>query len=52
MAEHTTACSDVKQQLCYFDELIKVYEQKCPAWRIVEELKRTVKELAQISPTE
>jgi hypothetical protein len=31
---------------------IKVYEQKCPEWRIVQELKRTVKELAQISATE
>ena len=41
-----------KQQLWYFDELIKVYEAKCPEWRIVQELKRTVTELAQISATE
>jgi len=41
-----------KQQLWYFDELLKVYEEKCPEWRIVQELKRTVKELAQISATE
>jgi hypothetical protein len=41
-----------KQQLWYFDELIKVYEKRCPSWRVVEELKRTVKELAQISATE
>ena len=38
-----------KQQLWYFDELMKVYEDKCPEWRIVQELKRTVKELARIS---
>ena len=41
-----------KQQLWYFDELIKVYEEKCPEWRIVHELKRTVKELAQTSARE
>ena len=41
-----------KQQLWYFDELMKVYEDKCPGWRIVQELKRTVKELAQISGTD
>ena len=38
-----------KHQLWYFDELIKVFERRCPNWRIVEELKRTVKELAQLS---
>jgi hypothetical protein len=41
-----------KQQLWYFDELIKVYEAKCPEWRIFQELKRTVKELDQISAEE
>src|SRR6267142_2047906 len=41
-----------KQQLWYFDELIKVYEERCPTWQIVQELKRTVKELAQISATD
>jgi (p)ppGpp synthase/HD superfamily hydrolase len=41
-----------KQQLWYFDELIKVYEERCPNWRIVQELKQTVKKLAQISATE
>ena len=35
-----------KQQLWYFDELIKVFEKTCPYWRIVEELKRAVHELA------
>ena len=37
-----------RQQLWYFDELIKVFEERCPNWRIVEELKRTVAELAQL----
>jgi hypothetical protein len=37
------------QQLWYFDELIKIFEKKCPDWQVVEELKRTVKELAQLS---
>jgi hypothetical protein len=41
-----------EQQLWYFDELIKVYEERCPTWQIVQELKRTVKELAQISAAE
>jgi (p)ppGpp synthase/HD superfamily hydrolase len=41
-----------KQQVWYFDELIKVYEERCSTWQIVRELKRTVKELAQISATD
>jgi (p)ppGpp synthase/HD superfamily hydrolase len=41
-----------KQQLWYFDELIKVYEKRCSTWQIVEELKRTVEELSQISAAE
>ena len=36
-------------QLKYFDRLIEVYEEKCQNWRIVEELKRVVTELAGIS---
>jgi len=39
-----------EHQLRYFDELIKIFEQRCSGWRIVEELKRTVKELAQFLP--
>lgn len=39
-------------QLWYFEELLKVYGQKCPDWRIVSELRRTVAELAQISAGE
>jgi GTP pyrophosphokinase len=38
-----------KQQLWYFVELIKVYEERCPNWRIVAEFKRTVVELSNIS---
>jgi GTP pyrophosphokinase len=34
-----------KQQLWYFDELLKVYGDRCPTWRIIRELKRTVLEL-------
>jgi len=41
-----------KEQLWYFDELIKVYEQRCPNWRIVSELKRVVGDLAQLSASE
>jgi (p)ppGpp synthase/HD superfamily hydrolase len=40
------------QQLWYFGELIKVYEERCPNWRIVKELQRTVEELAQVSATD
>lgn len=41
-----------KEQLWYFEELIKVYEKRCRNWRIVEELKRTVAELSRISAHE
>src|SRR6266851_10503698 len=41
-----------KQQLWYFGELIKVHEERCPNWRIVKELQRTVAELDQISATD
>ena len=37
------------QQLWYFNQLIGVYEQRCPNWRIVEELKRVVTKLDRIS---
>lgn len=40
------------EQLWYFDELIKVYEERCQNWRIVEELKRVVAELKRISAGE
>lgn len=40
------------QQLWYFDELIKVYQERCRNWRIVEELKRTVAELRRVSAGE
>jgi (p)ppGpp synthase/HD superfamily hydrolase len=41
-----------ESQLWYFDELLKVYDKKCRGWRIVEELRRTVSELARISAHE
>jgi (p)ppGpp synthase/HD superfamily hydrolase len=41
-----------KEQLWYFVELIKIYEQRCPNWRIVSELKRVVGELDQLSAGE
>lgn len=40
------------EQLWYFDELIKVYEERCRNWRMVEELKRVVAELKRISAGE
>ena len=39
-------------QIWYFDELLKVYDQECPGWRIVEELKRTVDDLRRLSENE
>jgi (p)ppGpp synthase/HD superfamily hydrolase len=40
-----------KEQLWYFGELINIYEARCPKWRIIEELKRVVAELARVSDT-
>lgn len=40
------------QQLWYFEELIRVYEARCPGWLIVQELKRVVAELRRISAGE
>lgn len=40
------------EQFWYFDELIKVYEERCQNWWIVEELKRVVGELKRISAGE
>jgi (p)ppGpp synthase/HD superfamily hydrolase len=37
------------QQLWYFDELLKIYEARCPNWRIVKELKSVVSELRRAS---
>jgi (p)ppGpp synthase/HD superfamily hydrolase len=37
------------QQLWYFDELLKIYEARCPNWRIVKELKSVVSELRRVS---
>ena len=41
-----------REQLWYFDELMKVYDQRCPNWRIVSELKRVIGELDQLSSGE
>ena len=41
-----------KDQLWYFNELIRVYDEKCPNWRLLEELGRAVKELTQLSEGE
>jgi (p)ppGpp synthase/HD superfamily hydrolase len=41
-----------KEQLWYFDELLKIYEMRCPNWRIIKELKRVVAELARLSASE
>jgi GTP pyrophosphokinase len=41
-----------EQQLWYFEELISVFEKRCPSWRIVEELKRVAAELSHISEQE
>jgi (p)ppGpp synthase/HD superfamily hydrolase len=40
------------EQLWYFDELIKIYEQRCRNWRIIKELKRVVTDLKSISAGE
>jgi (p)ppGpp synthase/HD superfamily hydrolase len=38
-----------EQQLWYYSELLKVFQERCPNWRIVAELERAVAELAQIA---
>lgn len=38
-----------KDQLWYFDELLKIYEMRCPNWRIIKELKQVIAELAMVS---
>jgi GTP pyrophosphokinase len=39
-------------QIWYFEELLKIFEKKCPGWRIVDELKRTTDELTRLSANE
>jgi (p)ppGpp synthase/HD superfamily hydrolase len=41
-----------EQQLWYFRELMKVYDEKCGSWRIVGELGRAVAELRRVSTEE
>jgi GTP pyrophosphokinase len=38
-----------EQQFSYFNELTNVFEKRCPNWRIVQELKRAVAEIARLS---
>jgi (p)ppGpp synthase/HD superfamily hydrolase len=37
------------QQIWYFDELLKIYDARCPNWRIVKKLKSVVSELRRVS---
>lgn len=37
-----------QQQLWYYRELLKMFQTRCPNWRIVAELERAVAELSQI----
>ncbi len=41
-----------EQQLWYFNELLRVYDEKCEDWRIVGKLRRAVTELTEISARE
>jgi len=36
-------------QLWYFDTLLEIFTAKCPKWRIIQELERTVSQLRKIS---
>jgi len=38
-----------QQQLWYYNELLKVFQRRCPDWRIVSEFARAVADLAQIA---
>lgn len=38
-----------EQQLWYYREILKVFQKRCPNWRIVGELARAVSELAKIA---
>jgi (p)ppGpp synthase/HD superfamily hydrolase len=41
-----------REQLWYFNELIKAYEERCADWRLVEELQRVVAKLTEVSAEE
>jgi (p)ppGpp synthase/HD superfamily hydrolase len=41
-----------KEQLWYYNEVLKVYQERCPNWRIVSELKLVIGELTQLSAGE
>jgi (p)ppGpp synthase/HD superfamily hydrolase len=38
-----------QQQLWYYSELLKVFQKRCPDWRIVNEIAQAVAELAQVA---
>jgi len=38
-----------EKRIWYYGELIKIYEQRCPDWRLVDELKRVFAELEELS---
>lgn len=38
-----------EQELWYYSELLKVFQARCPEWRIIAELERAVGELAKIA---
>ena len=38
-----------EQQLWYFRELIRVYDERCATWGVVKKLKETVTQLAEVS---
>jgi hypothetical protein len=38
-----------EQQLWYYSTILKVFQHRCPDWRIVQELRRAVAELAKIA---
>lgn len=35
-------------QLWYYNEVLKVYDERCPSWRIVGELRRAVVDLSNL----
>jgi (p)ppGpp synthase/HD superfamily hydrolase len=41
-----------EQQLWYYSTILKVFQQRCPDWRIVRELGGVVAELARITTTQ
>jgi (p)ppGpp synthase/HD superfamily hydrolase len=40
------------EQLWYYDELMKIFEARCPSWRLFGEFQRAINELKQLSAAE